>query len=121
MDYATDADPLPHTSDDGAVGKAVSSSHPIIPVEPLLGSEQAEALSKMCVCGDMVERFKQDCVRLRCKCMIHTHCLAQYIKSQLEDSTRISGDGIRCVIVIEYLILLAERYEDTYLTVLIFY
>ena len=52
--------------------------------------------SRLCVCGDTVERFKPDCVRLRCKCMIHTGCLAQYIKSQLDDATSISGEGIRC-------------------------
>ena len=53
-------------------------------------------LCRQCVCGDTVERFKQDCVRLRCKCMIHTWCLAKYIKSQLDDSAMISAEGIRC-------------------------
>ena len=66
MDYVTDAEPPVYASDEGR-GKAALSSHSIVPVEPSLGSEQTEALSKMCVCGDMVERFKQDCVRLRCK------------------------------------------------------
>jgi hypothetical protein len=35
-------------------------------------------------------------VRLRCKCLIHAGCLAQYIKSQLDDSSNITSKGIRC-------------------------
>ena len=58
--------------------------------------DDLDAHEKLCVCGDMVVRFKPDCVRLRCKCMIHTACLAIYIKSQLEDSSKVSADGIRC-------------------------
>ena len=61
-----------------------------------LDTEVDSGLCRQCVCGDTVERFKQDCVRLRCKCMIHTWCLAKYIKSQLDDSAMISAEGIRC-------------------------
>ena len=61
-----------------------------------ISMDSANENEKLCVCGDMVVRFKPDCVRLRCKCMIHTACLASYIKSQLEDSSKISADGIRC-------------------------
>ena len=55
-----------------------------------------DAHEKLCVCGDTVVRFRPDCVRLRCKCMIHTTCLALYVRSQLEDSSKVSGQGIRC-------------------------
>ena len=73
-----------------------STTHPTGRAKSPLDIEAENSLCRQCVCGDTVERFKQDCVRLRCKCMIHTWCLASYIKSQLDDSSMISAEGIRC-------------------------
>ena len=73
-----------------------STAHPSGRAKSPLDMEAESGLCRQCVCGDTVERFKQDCVRLRCKCMIHTWCLASYIKSQLDDSSMISAEGIRC-------------------------
>ena len=77
-------------------GDKYSAVHPGGAVTSGNSPQDEDLQSRLCVCGDVVERFKPDCVRLRCKCMIHTGCLAQYIKSQLDDATSISGEGIRC-------------------------
>jgi hypothetical protein len=77
-------------------GDRYNALHPGGAVRSSNSPQGDDLQSRLCVCGDVVERFKPDCVRLRCKCMIHTGCLAQYIKSQLDDATSISGEGIRC-------------------------
>jgi hypothetical protein len=77
-------------------GDRYNAVHPGGAVRSSNSPQGDDLQSRLCVCGDVVERFKPDCVRLRCKCMIHTGCLAQYIKSQLDDATSISGEGIRC-------------------------
>lgn len=41
-------------------------------------------VERLCICGDLVTRFKSDCVRLRCNCMIHTGQGGGYIYSYIK-------------------------------------
>ena len=50
-----------------------------------------------CICGDPVERWKNDAVRLRCKCLIHAQCLADHLQSALASAySTVSSNGVRC-------------------------
>ena len=50
-----------------------------------------------CICGDPVERWKNDAVRLRCKCLIHAQCLADHLQAALGSAfSQVSASGIRC-------------------------
>ena len=37
-----------------------------------------------------------DSVRLRCRCVVHEHCMVRYLRSKLEDKTMISDRGVVC-------------------------
>lgn len=37
-----------------------------------------------------------DSIRLRCRCVLHEHCMITYIRSKLEDKTQVSDQGIPC-------------------------
>ena len=69
---------------------APSSPHPQISSKPFKRRTP-------CICGDPVERWKNDAVRLRCKCLIHAQCLADHLQAELGSAfSKVSASGIRC-------------------------
>ena len=65
------------------------------PIHLLRKASVDEVSGAMCFCLDPVST-PEDGVRLRCRCILHEHCMVAYVRSKLEDRTSVSDRGIPC-------------------------
>eukprot|EP01041_Mallomonas_annulata_P000882 gene882-1708_t len=65
------------------------------PVHLLRKASVEESAGTVCFCMEpMLHGFNT--VRLRCRCVLHEHCMVTYVRSNLEDKTLICDKGMKC-------------------------
>ena len=67
----------------------------IRPVIMRQASENAEREKKECFCSDLITAATGN-LRLKCRCLVHYHCLVSHIRAKLSDRMSIDKNGIVC-------------------------